>query len=428
MKEKFLHFVWNFQLFQTQNLYSTDGSEIFIEQKGQWNTHDSGPDFIHSKIKTDNVLWTGNVEIHVRSSDWDLHRHSCDEAYSNVILHVVFEHDKEIEFLKNRNIPTLELKNFIPKEVLFNYRQLLESQRNFIPCEESLSQVSVTTVGFWLERIFVQRLERKVLEIEIEFAKNGKNWEQLLFKKLAYTFGLKINAGAFQYWSNSFEFKIIRKIQDRPDTVQALFLGQAGFLDIESDDDYVKLLQKEFQFLKSKYNLQPVNSSVFKFFRLRPPSFPTIRLAQMACVYNQYPNLFMFLMGSKSADKIYPVFSDLELPSFWQNHYTLDKKSPRNSEKKITSELIERIIINVIVPVKFAYAKSIGKEISDELIDLLLSLPSEKNSIIDEFGKMGLRAKNAFESQAFLELKKHYCDEKNCLNCGIGLQILKNVR
>ncbi len=428
MKEKFLHFVWNFQLFQSQNLKTTEGPEIQIIQKGQWNTKDSGPDFFNSKIQIATTLWAGNIEIHLKSSDWDSHKHSQDEAYSNVILHVVFEHDKEIEFLKNRNIPTLELQNYIPKEILFNYRQLLESQQKFIPCEESLNLISKDTVQFWLERIFVQRLERKVAEIEEEFLRNGKSWEQLLFKKLAYTFGLKINTEPFSHWANSFEFKIIQKIQNRPELVQALFLGQAGFLEIHSENEYVKSLQKEYQFLKVKYKLQPINYSVFKFFRLRPLSFPTVRLAQLAVIYGQYPNLFTFLMGSKSAEKIYPVFSDLELPEFWQNHYTLDKESSRVLNKKITMELIERIIINVIVPVKFAYARSLGKDINDELIDLLVSLPAEKNTIIDEFAKRDLRAQNAFESQAYLELKKHYCDVKNCLNCTIGLQILKNVR
>lgn len=428
MKEKFLHFVWNFQLFQSQNLKTVDDFEVQIINKGQWNSSDSGPDFFNSQIKIANTIWVGNIEIHVKSSDWDLHQHSQDHAYSNVILHVVFEHDKEIEFLQKRNIPTLELKNFIPKEILFNYKQLLEKEQKFIPCQESLGLVSKEKVNFWLERIFIQRLERKVAEIETEFLQNGKNWEQLLFKKLAYTFGLKINAEPFEYWVNSFDFKIIQKIQSRKEMVQALFLGQAGFLEINSENVYIKFLQKEFEFIKSKYNLQPLNSSIFKFFRLRPPNFPTVRLAQLASVYSQYPNLFMFLMGSKSAEKIYPVFSDLELNAFWRTHYTLDKESSRNSEKKITNELIERIIINVIIPIKFAYAKSLGKEINDELIDLLISLPAEKNTIIDEFSKMGFTARNAFESQAYLELKKHYCDVKNCLNCGIGLQILKNVR
>lgn len=428
MKEKFLHFLWNFQLFQTQNLHSTDGQSIRIVQKGQWNSQDSGPDFFNSQIHISNTLWAGNVEIHIKSSDWDLHDHSTDEAYSNIVLHVVFEHDREIKFLKQKKIPTLELQDYVPKEILFNYKQLVESQRKFIPCEESVNLISKETVQFWIEKVFVQRLERKVNEIEVELSKNNKDWEQLLFKKLAYAFGLKINGESFLQWANSFEFKVLQKIQNRPELVHALFLGQAGFLEIRSENEYIRYLQKDYEFLKSKHSLQPINSSVFKFFRLRPPNFPTVRLAQLAAVYAQYPNLFMFLTGSKSAGKIYPVFSDLELPAFWKNHYTLDKESPRNSEKKITSDLVERIIINVIVPVKFAYAQSLGKDISEELIDLLISLPPEKNTVIDEFVKMGLPAQNAFESQAFLELKKHYCDAKNCLNCSIGLQILKNVR
>lgn len=373
-------------------------------------------------------MWAGNVEIHVKSSDWDLHKHSTDESYSNVILHVVFEHDQEIEFLKDKNIPTLELKNYIPKEVLFNYKELLESHRGFIPCENNLKEVSRETVRFWLERIFVQRLERKVHETEQEFLQTGKDWEELLFKKIAYAFGLKINAEAFSDWANSFDFKVLQKVRNRPDQLQALFLGQAGFLEIQTHNEYVKSLQNEYEFLKAKYNLYPLSASVFKFFRLRPPGFPTVRLAQLAAVYSRYPNLFTFLTGSKSADKIYPVFSDLVLPGFWENHFTLEKESQRKSDKKISSELIERIIINVIVPVKFAYAKSLGKDINDELIDLLVSLPPEKNTIIQEFSKLGLNAQNAFESQAYLELKKHYCDLKNCLNCSIGLQLLKNVR
>lgn len=426
MKEKFLHLVWNYQLFHTQNLRSTDGEEIFIDNKGQWNYQNSGPDFIHSKIYIRNTLWAGNIEIHVKSSDWDLHKHSADKAYSNVVLHVVYEHDKEIKFLKERQVPTLELKHFVFPEVLSNYRNLLVPQQ-FIPCERIISTVSEEVQTLWLERIFVERLERKVNEIESEFLSNEKNWEQLLFKKLSYTFGLKINADAFLHWSNSFPFKVLQKIQNRPEKIHALFLGQAGFLDVETKDTYIESLQNEYRFLISKYNLKPVQSSGFKFFRLRPSSFPTVRIAQLASVYSHYPNLFSYLMGSRSAQKIHMVFKDLDLPEFWENHYVLEKESLKKSNKQLTAEFIDKIIINVIVPLKFFYARSIGKDINDELIDLFLSLPAEKNKIIEEFGKIGLNAQNAFESQAYLELKKYYCDAKNCLNCNIGLQVLKNV-
>ncbi|HLV23958.1 MAG TPA: DUF2851 family protein [Moheibacter sp.] len=427
MKEKFLHFIWKFQLLNHSGLYTTDGNLVEILERGLWNDKDSGPDFGMAKIKIENEIWAGNIEIHVKSSDWDLHKHSSNKAYSNVILHVVFAHDSEIEFLQKRRIPTLELQNFIPKEILFNYQKLMANEENFIACEKNISTIKKEILDLWLERLLIERLERRSEEFEKEFRQNGKNWEQLLFKKLAYTFGLKINAEAFSLWADSFDFKILQKIQKNPDSVYALFLGQAGFLVEPNPNEYIQKLQNEYAFLQNKFGLTPLNAALFKFFRLRPVSFPTIRLMQLATVYIHYQNLFTFLMGTKSAEKIYPVFLDLNYPPFWEDHYTLSKESPRKVVKKITPDLVERIMINVLVTMKFVYAKSVGKEVSDELLDLLQSLPAEENTIIKRFSEMGWKAENALQSQAYLELKKFYCDEKKCLNCSIGLQILKNV-
>lgn len=427
MKEKFLQFIWNFQLFQNSNLQTTDGQKILVQKAGVWNRENSGPDFVESWIYIQKTLWVGNVEIHVKSSDWNLHHHSTDMAYSTIILHVLFENDENIEFLKERKIPTLELKNYIPQNILINYENLHHDNRIFIPCEKNSHWVEKETIKFWLERLFVERLERKVEELENQFIAQQKNWEQVLFQKLAYSFGLKINAEAFEIWSKSFEFKILSKIQSNPQKIHALFFGQAGFLAFESEDDYIKGLQNDYNFLKTKYQLDPIETSLFKFFRLRPPAFPTVRLAQLAILYSEYQNLFGFLMGSKSLTQIKTIFSELTLPKFWENHYTLDKISPKKSDKKLSNEMIEKIIINTIVPIKFAYAKSLGKDISEDLIEWLREIPPEKNKIIREFSKLGWKPKNAFESQALLQLKKYYCDEKNCLNCPIGLEILKYV-
>src|SRR5690606_14880036 len=347
-------------------------------------------------------------------------------AYSNVILHVVFENDKEISFLKNRQIPVLELKNYIPEQVLENYNQLVESGKNFIPCEKSIQFIQNETLNFWLERIVIERLERKTEELETEFLQTNKNWEALLFRKLAYAFGLKINSVAFQVWAVSFDFKTLQKIQNQPDFVYALFFGQAGFLNFQTEDAYVRNLQNDYAFLRNKFKLQPVDSSVFKFFRLRPVSFPTVRMMQLATLYANYQNLFKFLMSTNSIEKIYKVFEGLDYPGFWENHFTFQKESKQKSVKKISKTLIERIVINVIVPLKFIYAKSIGQETSDEVLSLLNSVPAESNSVLDKFQKLGIEPKNALESQALLELKKHFCDEKKCLNCAIGLKILKN--
>lgn len=427
MKEKFLHFVWKFQLFENYPLYTTQKEPIEILNRGTWNYKDSGPDFNMAKIKIGDKIWVGNLEIHTYSSDWDNHHHSSDKAYSNVILHVVFHHDTEIDFLNKNEIPTLELQKYIPKETLFNYKQLMANEEKFIPCKNNLFTVQSEVVHVWLERVLIERLERKSKEIEKEFLQNDKNWERLLFKKLAYTFGLKINAEAFLIWADSFDFKVLQKIQKNHDYVYALFFGQAGFLEEPTTDEYILKLQSDYEFLRNKYGLLSMNSSSFKFFRLRPVSFPTIRLMQLATIYIHYQHLFTFLIGTKSAEKIYQVFRDLEFPDFWENHYTFKKESKRKFTKKITNDVVERIMINVLIPVKFVYAKSIGKDISEELLDLLRSLPTEQNSIIEKFAEIGLKAENALGSQALLELKKYYCDEKKCLNCTIGLKILKNV-
>jgi hypothetical protein len=427
LKEKFLHFIWRFQLLQQFPLRTTEEKEIHVYQRGIWNEKDAGPDFSFAKIQIENQTWAGNLEIHVRSSDWDLHQHSTDENYQNVILHVVYEHDKEIEFLRQKGIPTLELKSYIPPEVLNNYQGLIDYHLHFIPCEQSIQLIKKETLSFWLERLVIERLERKTAEIEIEYEANQKNWETVLFKRMAYVFGLKVNAEAFEQWANSFDYSILTKVQTNSDYVHALFLGQAGFLKEENKDPFVQTLKKSYVFLQTKYQLEPMNVSAFKFFRLRPVSFPTIRLMQLASLYAQYQNLFAFLIGTKSLDRILPIFEELIYPEFWQNHYRFEKESEKISSKKISGELIERIIINVIIPIKFVYAKQRGLDVSDELIDLLRSMSPEKNSVLAGFIKLGLVPKNAFESQAYLELKKQFCDEKKCLNCAVGLEILNHV-
>lgn len=423
-----LHFIWRFQLLNNLNLKTTNDKNLRIIKRGLWNKIDSGPDFSMAQIEYENNIWVGSIEMHVKSSDWDLHKHSDNPAFENVVLHVVYEHDREIEILQKRKVPTLELKNYVFKEVLKNYEDLLQPGINFIPCERSIHLVKQEKIKFWLERLVIERLERKTTEIEAEFLANHKDWERLLFKKMAYSFGLKVNSEAFEIWSDSFDYKILTKLQTNPDFVQALFLGQAGFLNFNSENEYIQKLQKDYDFLKSKYRLLPLDKKIFKFSRMRPYSFPTVRLMQLATLYSSYQNLFTYLMGSRSFKKIQMVFRDLEYPIFWENHFTIEKQSSKKSVKSISEDLIERLIINVVIPIKFVYSNSLGTDASEELIDWLRGLPPEKNTVINGYTQLGLKAENAFESQAFLELKKHFCNEKKCLNCAIGVQILKDVQ
>lgn len=427
MEEKFLHFIWKFQLLQNYPLTTIDGEIVEVLNQGDWNQDESGPDFSCAKIKIGNKIWVGNVELHIYSSDWNRHQHSKDKAYSSIILHVVLNHDSEIEMLNKQQIPTLELKKFISPEVIESYKTLLKIETNFIPCEKNIQLIQKEKLNLWLERIVLGRIERKSKEVESALLYTGKNWEALLFRRLAYAFGLKINAEAFEVWANSFEYSVLQKVQKKPELVYALFFGQAGFLEFSFSDDYIIKLQKDYAFLKNKYKLTPLNSAVFKFFRLYPASFPTVRMMQLATLYTAYPNLFMFLMGSKSADKIYLVFKELHYPKFWENHYTFEKESSKKVQKQITDDLINRIIINVIIPMKYIYGKTLGIDIVTELLELLHFLPSEKNTVLEKFKKIGIKPENALESQALLEMKKHFCDEKKCLNCAIGLQVLKNV-
>lgn len=427
MEEKFLHFIWKFQLLQNYPLTTIDGEIVEVLNQGDWNQNESGPDFSCAKIKIGNKIWVGNVELHIYSSDWNRHQHSRDKAYSSIILHVVLNHDSEIEMLNEQQIPTLELKKFISPEIIESYKTLLKIETSFIPCEKNIRLIQKEKLNLWLERIVLGRIERKSKEVESAFLYTGKNWEALLFRRLAYAFGLKINAEAFEVWANSFEYSVLQKVQKKPELVYALFFGQAGFLEFSSSDDYIIKLQKDYAFLKNKYKLTPLNSAVFKFFRLYPASFPTVRMMQLATLYTVYPNLFMFLMGSKSADKIYPVFKELHYPKFWKNHYTFEKESSKKAQKQITDDLINRIIINVIIPMKYIYGKMLGIDIITELLELLYFLPPEKNTVLEKFKKIGIKPENALESQALLEMKKHFCDEKKCLNCAIGLQVLKNV-
>lgn len=428
MKEAMLHFIWRFQLLHNLQLKTTTGESLQIVKRGLWNKIDAGPDFLMAQIELSNQIWAGNIEMHVYSSDWDLHKHSADSAYDNVILHVVYEHDRPVEELEKRKVPTLELKNYIFKEVLKNYDELLQPGMRFIPCERSIHLVRIEKIKFWLERLVIERLERKTTEIENDYLLNKKDWERLLFKRMAVSFGLKVNSDAFEIWADSFDYKVLTKIQTQPDFVQALFFGQAGFLNVNTENEYVLKLQRDYDFLRNKYRLTPLDSKIFRFSRMRPYSFPTVRLMQLATLYSSYQNLFAYLMGSRSFKKIQSVFYNLDYPDFWKNHFTLQKESTKSSLKTISEELIERLIINVVIPIKFVYSNSLGNNSSEELIEWLRELPAEENSVINGYKQLGLKAENAFESQAFLELKKHFCNQKKCLNCTIGVQILKNGR
>lgn len=417
MIEDFLHYLWKHKKIDVLNLKTTANETIEIVSAGEHNLN-SGPDFFNAQLKIGNQLWAGNLEIHIKSSDWFLHNHETDKAYDNVILHVVWEHDTEVFRKNNTQIPTLELKNVVSKEILDNYHRLFNKKQKWINCENDFRNTDDFTINNWLERLYFERLERKSEDIEMLLKKYSNDWEAVLFIQLAKNFGLKVNGEAFLSLAKSIDFSVIRKMQSKLENLEALLFGQASLLESDVQDAYFLTLKKEYEFLKHKFKLSTQGVLPIQFFRLRPPNFPTIRLAQLASLYFKYQNLFSKIMSAKTKEAYYNLFS-VSASEFWDTHYTFSTQSKR-SKKKITKAFIDLLLINTILPLKFSYEKHLGKTNVDDIILLSEAIKSEKNNIIDSFNRLKKVSTSSLTSQALIQLKNNYCDKNKCLQCAIG--------
>ena len=423
MQEDFLHYIWKYKKFDTNNLKTTKGESIIIHSSGAHN-HNSGPDFFNAKIEINNQLWAGNVEIHVKTNDWFVHHHEDDPAYDNVILHVVWEDDGVVYRKDNTTIPTLQLNDCLSEDLMDNYKTLFSKKEKWINCEYGFAEIDDFVIQNWLEKLYIERLERKYLDIETLLKKSKNDWEAVLFKMLSRSFGLKVNGDAFYSLANSFDFSILRKIQSNLIQLEALFFGQLRLLETDNQDPYVLKLQNEYKFLKQKFRLENDKITPVQFFRLRPSNFPTIRLSQLANVYHQSQNLFFQIINASTKEDIYNLFL-VQVSPFWEVHYTINKIS-KKSRKRITESFIDLLIINTIIPLKFCYARHRGQQINEIIIQLVRSISSEKNSTIDSFNKLKKVSKSALDSQALIQLKQQYCDVNKCLQCDIGNTLLSN--
>jgi len=421
MKEDFLHYVWQHKKFDTINLKTVSGELITLVNVGQHNLN-SGPDFFNSQLKIGDQLWAGNVEIHINASDWFVHNHEIDEAYDNVILHVVWEHDADIYRKNNSEIPVLELKEYVSNSALNNYKKLFSKSQKWINCENDFESVDDFIIQNWFERLYFERLERKSTDIEILLKASTNNWEAVLFKMLAKNFGLKVNGDAFLSLANSFDFSILKKSQSKLLNLEALFFGQSNLLEDDIQDTYYLEIQKEYVFLKQKFGLSNVGVIPIQFFRLRPPNFPTIRLSQLAKMYNQNNNLFTKIIETNKIEDFYKLLS-VDASNYWETHYTFGKVS-KQSKKKSSKAFIDLLLINTIIPLKFGYAKYRGKEIDNEIVQLIQKISSEKNSVVNRYNKIKKVSKSALQSQALIQLKVDYCDKNKCLQCEIGNTLL----
>ena len=422
MREDLLYFIWRHNKLPAKQLCTGKGETIEIRAPGTQNKF-AGPDFFNAKVEIDGQLWAGNVEMHLKSSDWYVHHHETDENYDNVILHVVWEDDITVFRKDGSQIPTLEVSQYVADQLLNSYQNLMNNSRtSFINCEKDLKEIDSFVVENWLHRLYIERLEHKS-KLILELLKASKNdWEAVLFMLLAKNFGSKVNGTYFLERAKQLDFSVVRKTTNEPWQLEALLFGHFGLLQVDdcSDAHYLQL-KKEYDYLRSKFGLTE-NPSKPEFFGLRPLNFPTIRISQLVNLYAGSHNIFSKLMEINRLEDIYETF-EISAGVYWEDHYTFGKIS-KNRVKKLSKKFVDLVIINTLVPLKFCYAKHMGRDWNEELIALVSELGREDNSIIKNFDKIGGKTQNALESQAKLELYNNYCVKNKCMQCAIGTQLL----
>lgn len=418
MNERLLQFIWQFQYFTATDLLTTAGEPVQIINQGQLNTN-QGPDFSNAKIKIGETIWAGTVELHIRSSDWEKHAHQHDKNYDNVILHVVWEEDGW-----SYQIPVLELKSRVPGLLLNRYETLMNTTR-FIPCENSVVQVNELTWKSWKDRLLAERLERKSAMMHQFLTQNGNHWEEAAWWMMARNFGIKVNTDAFESVARSLPVALLAKQKHQLILLEALLLGQAGLLKEERPDDkYYMMLKREYQFQQTKYKLSPVAEPVH-FLRMRPGNFPTVRLAQLAALLYQSSSLFTIIREADTLEALKKYF-DVTANDYWHYHYSF-KEISGFKPKNLGTVMLDNIIINTICPILFAYGSYHQEQgYKDKALLWLEQSAAESNRITKGFTSLGIENKNAFDSQALIELKQEYCDKKRCLECAVGATLLRS--
>ena len=416
MKEDFLYYLWENKLIDGE-LFTISGEPITVYATGYRNTN-SGPDFLEARIKIGENTWAGHVEIHVKASDWNRHQHQNDKAYDNVILHVVHEND-----LATSVIPVLELKGHFDMALYDNYQQFIAT-KGWIPCEKSLATVQKFTMLSWLDNILVERLEQKAETVEKILEANTYDWEDALYKLLMRYFGLKVNNEAFEYLATILPFKTLLKHADNLLQVEAMLFGCAGFLEKAFTEEYPQLLKREYKVMKAKFNLLTMPEERWKFMRMRPGNFPTIRLAQMATMIHENGSVFSKILTARNTDEAKKLL-EVEPSEYWLTHYRFETPSPKRT-KRLGDSTAEILIINAIVPLLFCYGQlHYDETLCERATDYLEQLEAEDNTITRHFAERGWQAQNAMQSQALIQLYTNYCKRKRCLECRAGNVLMK---
>jgi hypothetical protein len=414
--EYFLHYIWKTKQIKPGILTTTEGKSLEIIQFGHYN-EDAGPDFLHAVVKIDETTWVGHIEIHVLSSDWDKHNHQHDPAYKNVILHVVFFEDKKVN-----DIPCLALNHKIPKILIQKYHQLLKSKA-WIPCAKVLHHLPESVFNLWKDSLLLEKMADKEIHIQSLLRKYTNDWEACFYVLLARYFGGKVNDSAFEMLAERTSIELIRKNIHNPMTIQALFFGQSGLLQTTCTDDYVVQLKAEYAFLVKKYQLKPMDAVCWKLSKLRPPNFPTVRIAEFSTLQNLGKSLFYSLLEAKDKKEMY-LLLDNEPHVYWSDHFLFGTTSAYR-QKKISDKFKDLLLMNAFLPLALVYAKTYGDENRKEwILGIYEQIQSEENKIIKRWKDAGLASRTALDSQALLYLYTSYCEKKHCLSCKIGHHIM----
>lgn len=420
--EELLQYIWQQRLFEQHALRTVDGRSVEVIKPGRIQSN-SGPDLVGAEVRIDGQLWAGTVEVHLRSSEWNAHGHQHDPAYDNVVLHVVYEHDAEVRTHRGTPLPTVELMTRVSTDSIATHHALMRGQ-GFVPCARQLHAVDHLLTGPWLERVLVERLERKTAEVEDHYHQLEGDPSATLYHMLARAFGFKVNAEPFGMLAHALPLRLLHRYRDDALRTEALLFGQAGLLQVDLVDEHPRALQREHALLARMHGLRPAPVAAWKFGRMRPVNLPTVRIAQLAQLLMRCDGTFAELLQAREVEHLQQLL-DVEAGPYWTTHYLFDRESPP-SPKRLGRAGGRHLIINALVPTLFALGRVQGRQaLCDRAMDLLEQLPAEHNQVLEGWAVLGLQADTAARGQALLELRNTYCAAHRCLSCGIGNQLLR---